>query len=257
MPRVIPFVLFPVAGAVAAGLRYSQRLHAFTSEGLVIPGQGVTVALIVLSVVVVLGALLYSARCRVEPDEKIAAREGGAASSSLAIVAGFFLLVGGAATALTSLELTAFVLRIAWLVLAALFVISGALLVVRAVRLRRDSGASVGGLLLLPAFTCCLWLVLLYQGNAADPILMDYVFQLFAAVCSLLGMYFLAGRDYGVRRPRRCVFFCLLAGYFALLCMADPLTSGARVVLVALLLYLLLQAGLLSLGGKERRNHGG
>ena len=44
--------------------------------------------------------------------------------------------------------------------------------------------------LLMPAYTCCVWLIAAYQVRAGDPVQLDYVYELFAIIASLLGIYF-------------------------------------------------------------------
>ncbi|MBR2668137.1 MAG: hypothetical protein IKD96_08300 [Oscillospiraceae bacterium] len=246
MKRAVPFVLFPVAGVAAAVLRQFQLSEAYTSSGLPIPGQGSTLALLLLSLAAALGALIYSLLCRPKfGGEGLPACAGRSGCTVGMTVAGFLVLIGGALTAMESLIPS---LRIAWMILAVLMVLSGALMVVGALQLKKDHRTCVGRLLLLPDFACCLWLVLFYQSNAADPILMDYVFRLLAMVCILLGLYFTTAQTYRLRRARRAAFFCLMGGYLSLLCLGEPLTLGSLALMVGFALYLFFCAGILTLG---------
>lgn len=54
--------------------------------------------------------------------------------------------------------------------------------------------------LLGPAFMGCVWLMFAYQGWARDPIVMDYVFDLFAIIFTLLAHYYVSSYAFG--RPR-------------------------------------------------------
>ena len=36
--------------------------------------------------------------------------------------------------------------------------------------------------LLMPAYTCCVWLIAAYQVRAGDPVQLDYVYELFAII---------------------------------------------------------------------------
>lgn len=246
MKRAVPFVLFPVAGVAAAVLRHIQLSAAYTHDGLLIPGQSSTLALLLLSLVAALGALVYSILCRPQfGQEGLPACAGRSGCTVGMTAAGFLVLIGGVLTAMECLVPS---LRIVWMILAVLMILSGALMVVGALQLKKDHHACVGRLLLLPDFACCLWLVLFYQSNAADPILMDYVFRLLAVVCILLGLYFITAQTYRLRRARRAAFFCLLGGYLALLCLGEPLSLGTLVLLVGFALYLFFSAGILTLG---------
>ena len=257
MKRIVSFALFPAAGIVAAIVRAAQRRNAFTRDDLLIPGCGTTTALIVLSVVVAVGALVFARLCRRRAAQRLPELSGGEQGCFITgVVAGFLIIVGGLLTAMEHAPQR----HIAWLVLAALLVISGALLVLVLLRRRADAQTPIGSLLLLPAFTGCLWLVLLYQANAAEPVLMDYIFALLAVICIVLGLYFTVALAYGLLWTRRTVFAALMAGYFSLLCIGDAhLTLGMRVLLIAFALHLLLQAGMLLLshgkGKRERSSH--
>jgi len=73
-------------------------------------------------------------------------------------------------------------------------------------------------------FLYCLWLISDYQVRAADPVIMDYVYEVLAIVCSLLGLYFLAGYSFQTGKPRRTVLFCLMGAFFSLVTLADKHT---------------------------------
>ena len=64
--------------------------------------------------------------------------------------------------------------------------------------------------LLMPAYTCCMWLIVAYQARAADPVILDYVYELFAIIAVLLGLYFIAGFSFERPKVRRASFFSLL-----------------------------------------------
>ena len=75
--------------------------------------------------------------------------------------------------------------------------------------------------LLIPAYTCCMWLIVSYQEHSGDPIILDYVYQLFAVIAAVLGCYFLSGFGFGRGRPAAAAFFSAEAMYFALVTLAD------------------------------------
>ena len=75
--------------------------------------------------------------------------------------------------------------------------------------------------LLIPAYTCCMWLIVSYQEHSGDPIILDYVYQLFAVIGAVLGCYFLSGFGFGRSRPAAAAFFSAEAMYFALVTLAD------------------------------------
>ena len=75
--------------------------------------------------------------------------------------------------------------------------------------------------LLMPAYTCCVWLIAAYQVRAGDPVQLDYVYELFAIIASLLGLYFHAGFSFERGRVFWAGLFSLLGIYFCLTPLAD------------------------------------
>ena len=66
-----------------------------------------------------------------------------------------------------------------------------------------------------------MWLIVSYQEHSGDPIILDYVYQLFAVIAAVLGCYFLSGFGFGRGRPAAAAFFSAEAMYFALVTLAD------------------------------------
>lgn len=91
--------------------------------------------------------------------------------------------------------------------------------------------------LLAPGYTLCLWLVSSYQKQAADPVVLDYVYQLLAIICTLLGLYFAAGFSFGRAKLRRCAVFSLLGIYFSLVTLADPHSTADRLLYLFSIVY--------------------
>ena len=97
----------------------------------------------------------------------------------------------------------------------------------------------------MPAYASCVWLIVSYLDHSGDPIVLDYVYQLFAVVASVLGCYFLAGFSY--RRPKAfpAILFSLTAMYFCLVTLADRHDVSMLLLFVAFALYLLATTVLL------------
>ena len=72
-----------------------------------------------------------------------------------------------------------------------------------------------------PCILYCVWLISTYQTRAADPVVQGYLYEVFAIVTSLLGLYFIAGPSFRNGKPRWAVFFCLTGTYFSLVTLAD------------------------------------
>ena len=75
--------------------------------------------------------------------------------------------------------------------------------------------------LLAPAYMGCIWLIAAYQGRAGDPVRQDYIYELFAIISSLLGLYFMAGFSFERAKVFRSSLFSLLGVYFSLVTLAD------------------------------------
>ena len=91
--------------------------------------------------------------------------------------------------------------------------------------------------LLVPGYTLCLWLVGAYQQRAADPVVLNYVYELLAIICTLVGLYFACGFSFGRPKLRRCAVFSLLGIYFSLVTLADPHGTDERLLFLFCILY--------------------
>lgn len=78
-----------------------------------------------------------------------------------------------------------------------------------------------GGALLMPAYMGCAWLTSAYYPRASDPVVLDYVYELFAVVAVLLAFYFIAGFSFARGRSFCAALFSALGIYFSLVTLAD------------------------------------
>lgn len=99
--------------------------------------------------------------------------------------------------------------------------------------------------LLGPPFCCCLWLVAVYQVRAADPVLADYAYQIFAIIAALLALYSMAGFSFEKPKPARTVFFSLAGAYLSIIALADSLSLSFRLLYAFAAVYLLASAAVL------------
>lgn len=70
-------------------------------------------------------------------------------------------------------------------------------------------------------FLFSVWLISDYQLRSADPVVMDYVYEILAIVAVLMALYYLAGCSFGEPKPARALFFSLMGPYFCLVTLAD------------------------------------
>ena len=232
-------------GAAGFALRRWELATAFEADtGLPIDGAPATMALIVLSVVM---AVVLALLCRGKYpaftgyDQAFQAK-GNTAYATAGILSAFLLL---AAAALLVYEfLQAGPDRVYTnLLVAALALVSG-FCVMGAVQ-NNFKGLGKGKLnftLLLPAYTCCVWLIAAYQVRAGDPVRLDYVFELFAIIATLLGLYFHAAFAFTRGRPFWALFFALLGVYFSITTLADGHEWGFTLLYAFAVVYLTVSA---------------
>lgn len=99
--------------------------------------------------------------------------------------------------------------------------------------------------LLAPGYTLCLWLVFSYQQRAADPVVLDYMYELLAIICTLIGLYFTAGFSFGRPKFRGCALFSLLGLYFSMVTLADAHALSDKLLFLFAVLYQLANLSVL------------
>uniref|UniRef100_UPI003FEE5004 hypothetical protein n=1 Tax=Dysosmobacter welbionis TaxID=2093857 RepID=UPI003FEE5004 len=99
--------------------------------------------------------------------------------------------------------------------------------------------------LLMPAYTCCVWLIAAYQSRAADPVILDYLYELLAIIAALLGLYFTAGFSFERSKVFRASFFSLLAVYFSFVTLADGHDLATLLLYAFVIVYLLSSTAVL------------
>ncbi len=238
MLQVILLPLLAAVGGVGGFfLRRWELATAFEENGLAIPRMPATIALIVLSIVL---ALAFALLCRGGKHELKDYRSAFSAPNNwaylaAAAVAAAFLLVSSLLGAKTQMDSgSPGLLR---LLLCAMCLVSFVCVLTVAMNNFRARSGQYSLPLLLPAYTGCLWLVTAYQQRAADPVVLDYVYELFAIVCTLLGLYFSAGFSFGRAKVWRCAFFCLLSVYFSIVTLADGHDLSTRLLFLFAALY--------------------
>ena len=219
---VVPAVAV-AGGAAGFCLRRWELATAFEVDtGLPIAGMPATTALIVLSAAMaLLLALLCRSKYPVFSSYEQAFQRRGNTLYAMALVLSAFLLLASAA-----LILWDFVQgenRVYTRLLVAVLAVVSCLCILQTAKagLKGESKGRYNFALLMPAYTCCVWLIAAYQVRAGDPVQLDYVYELFAIIASLLGLYFNAGFSFERGKPFRAGFFSLLGVYFSLVTLAD------------------------------------
>lgn len=225
-------ILLPAVAVAGGGagfvLRRWELATAFEADtGLPIPGAPATLALIALSVAM---AAVLALLCRGKYpsftgyDEAFQAK--GNTLYATAMVLSAFLLLGAAVLMVLSFVQGTNTVYTR-LLLAALAAVS--FFCVMQTAQNSFKGLDRGKYsftLLMPAYTCCVWLIAAYQVRAGDPVQLDYVYELFAIIASLLGLYFHAGFSFERGRVFWAGLFSLLGIYFCLTTLGRPARSG-------------------------------
>lgn len=248
-----------LAGSAAGFfLRRWELATAFEpGTNLPIAGMPATWALIALSLVMAGAILLLSlGRHFAFPGGYDQAfRSASPHYAAVTITAGFLLGAGGvlkliqfpadlqAYQALSGQVLFSFLPR---LLLVALC-LAAALCIILTARnnYRGEGGGARSALLLVPPYAGCLWLITAYQTRAADPVLVDYIYQILAIVAILLALYDMAGFSFEKPRVAGTVCACLTGVYLSAVTLADSNDLATLVLFAFAILYLTASAAVL------------
>ena len=96
-------------------------------------------------------------------------------------------------------------------------------------------GGFGAALSVLPVLFFCLWLVVFYKENAANPILWSYGMEILAIAMCLLAVFRLSAYLFYRAKPRRAIFACMLALITSLATLTD-LDSGDEIFIALFLL---------------------
>lgn len=220
----LPPALALLGGAAGFVLRMREWSSSFEADtGLPIPGTGLSTALSVfcLATALLLGILLWR-MCHKSPaleyDDAFRCLHPAAWVADIA--AALLLAAGGLACLLDYVR--GISTSLLSCVLAALLVGSaGCLLLTGRNNFRGTKQERYNGYLLLPAYTCCLWLVLTYQAQAGNPVILQYVYQILAIICTLLGLYCTACFSFEKGKAFPALWTGLLAVLFSGISLAD------------------------------------
>lgn len=233
-------ILLPVL-AVFGGLggfflRRWELSSAFEASGLAIPWAPASLLLVGLSAVL---ALVFALLCRGSVNKLTTYADAFSSSANwvyliVAALAAAHLLIAGVSGVIGDLNggdpgLLRMLLWIAC-------ILTFPCVVLTALTNFHAKGRQYSLLLLVPAYMCCLWLVVAYQRRDADPVVLAYVYEMLAIICALLGFYFQAGFSFERAKVWRCAFFCLMSVYFSMVTLAD----GHDMVFLLLFLFSIL-----------------
>lgn len=245
-------ILLPAVAAVGGlagfGLRWWELNTAFEPDtGLPISGAPATMALIALSVVVAAVLLILSLTVKYPQfqgyDQAFSAK-GNTLYATVGVLSGFLLMGAGG---LMAYDFATGANPIYTRLIVAVMAVASGVCVMTTVRdnFKGTGNGKYSVPLLIPAFTFCVWLIAAYQVRAGDPVQLDYVYELFAIITGLLGLYFIAGFSFDKGKCVPSVFFCLLGMYFSITTLADQHDWATLVLYGFSILYLLTSSALL------------
>ena len=235
-------------GAVGFALRHWELTTAFEADtGLPIAGAPATYALIAFSVVMValLAVLSLTAKYpKFQGYDQAFSAKNNTLYATVGVLSGFLLIGAGGLMVYEFMQGTN--LLYTRIIVAAMAVASG-LCVMTTVQsnFKGQGGGKYSVPLLIPAFAFCVWLIAAYQVRAGDPVQLDYVYELFAIITSLLALYFMAGFSFEKAKCGPMVFFSLLGIYFSMTTLADRHDWGTLALYAFSILYLLISSALL------------
>lgn len=205
-------ILYLLIGASAIGflLRYWQQTAAFDEAGLVISGSPSVWALSIfaLIVTVLIAVLARSAKPRSVYTETFSS---GAPETAVTVLGGALLLAGCAAAMVQGQRtMPVTVLGIAGAVAMAV------------IGLQRYRGVVPPAVVhLIPCAYLIVALIVDFRRWSVDPTVLDYCFDLFAAIGAVCAMVNLMGFCFDKGRRRETLFWCLAGCFFSLVAMGD------------------------------------
>ncbi|MCL2402523.1 MAG: hypothetical protein FWC90_07785 [Oscillospiraceae bacterium] len=230
---IIPFIAL-IAGAVGLYLRHIELQNVFNISGLPTRGASETIILIIVSCAFVLLALIYAVIVGIKYASP-RGYENAFGTNTIAYPLFFFLvgIVWLVSTVIHFFEMNALETvhnsHIFFAILSALAAIS---LMLFAIEIFKDPKQKLKFVLsIIPSLFLCFWILSMYRENAANPVLLSYVYYFFALVFSLLGFYMTSGFVFDKSAPGKTIFFCLAAIFFCFITLADSHDIGIRIIL--------------------------
>jgi hypothetical protein len=209
-----------VSGLAGAVIRAMELGRAFDpGTGLPVRGGSVSFLMSLFSVAAMVAFAVFSMLFRGCMKEDLQYLSGENSTSTRVLMALSALTL--AAAAVYDFAANAGQLPLSRIILILLAAFSALSIIVRALRPGREYAVFS----LVPIFWCCFWLVLIYRVRSIDPVITDYVYELFAVVACALFFSKSAGYDFGSRKFRLNVFFMSAAVYLCMVTAAGPLSA--------------------------------
>ncbi len=234
-------VLLPIltilGGAAGYLLRQWELNTAFDAAGLATLTNPASLLLIVLSVVMAVIIYLLSRRANSEAEYGAAFFTSGNWVYLLVMALAAACILAGGVFGLRNDMLSGSGRNFLWLLFRLMCLVCFVCVPISAWNNFRGKQHKYSLTLVAPAYMACLWLVTTYQLRSANSVVLDYVYELLAIICVLVGLYYTAGFSFGKGKPQLCVLFSLLGVYFSIVTLADPLGRTSKIIFLFAILY--------------------
>jgi hypothetical protein len=132
------------------------------------------------------------------------------------------------------------------LVFAVLSVFAAVSIMIFAVEVYKDPRRKiVKSWIIAPIIFTTFWLGIMYRENVANPILLSYAYYALAIIFSVLSFYYLSGFIFHKPSLGKMVFASFSSIYFCLVTIADSHNLWIRLILIAIILYNIVHISML------------
>ena len=107
---------------------------------------------------------------------------------------------------------------------------------------RRRGGGELCLACVLITMFICYWLIIAYKDRAADPVLLDYVYDFLALCSGALASYYIAGYAFGRGSVAKTVYFSLLSSMFSIIAIVGQSELYSVLFFVFLLVQLMVSS---------------
>ena len=235
---VMPIVLAAV-GAAGFYLRLLELNYVFAAQtGLPDRGAAITLALIVLTVLLLISAFMFSLRvgfgCSVPQGfSNIYGTDSVAYPFIISIIS--LVWIGG--TAMNAIDLSASDnFQTAELYFTVLSAVSALCYIIFSIDIfRSPKRKGVTALILVPIMFMTFWLILMYRENASNPILLSYSYHALAIIFSALSFYYISAFIFSKPYPGKAIFTSLAAVFFCFVTLADTHNLGVNLIFISII----------------------
>ena len=235
---LMPFFAL-LAGAAGSYLRMLELWNVFDDKGLPLQSAGISIALLVLSVALLLVVIVFSILTKVKYTSP-QGFENAYGTEPLAYPFVFFVigLAWLVATVKQFFDMNGQgqlpFTEMIFLALSALSAISVALFAIEVYQDPRRRGKLV--LSVIPTVFMCFWLIRLYRENAANPILLSYAYQCLAIMASTLAFFFTTGYVYDRPATGKTLFAYFASIYFCFVTLADDHILFVKLIFIIIMI---------------------